>query len=446
MKMRCSYSEKQLLAIRDFAKDKMVVHSGPFGVGKTFCLVLAFGLYCLRLKQLGTEGLTFVLAGKTQQSVKRNMCNVLSSLFGNDFRYFKGNKDGKDRDAILFGQNLYLIGFNDSTSREKFQGISDIMGILHDECTLCTQEQFDYAHGRLRGEVNIEGEELDDEDGVYIEIEDNNTIDLNTLALPEGTTTMWYVGSCNPDVPTHFIKEYIDNGIIKNIKWYMRDAIWKGAKEYYKKLEIQYKNNPAFFARYLLGKWTSADRMVYCMFQPKVHILNSNDVDLDYKSFKRNIIAVDYGSDHPTAILLISINRQNIYIVSKEITLQGVAPSDIVQRISELIEHLIDLGVYYSDLYIDPSAKGLKDELTKKGIKYTNAMNSHIDGIGCIQTQLSLNKLYILDNCQNLIKEIYSYRYKDTSNGKDEVVKIDDDHVDAMRYGIYTDYTINNRR
>ena len=90
MKLRCSYSKKQINTIVNFAKDKMVVHSGPFGVGKTRCLVEAFGIYCMRLQELGTIGLTFILAGKTQQSVKRNMCNVLANSFGNNFQYYKG--------------------------------------------------------------------------------------------------------------------------------------------------------------------------------------------------------------------------------------------------------------------------------------------------------------------------------------------------------------------
>ena len=225
MKIRCSYSEKQLVTIRDFAKRKTVVHSGPFGVGKTRCIVEAFGIYCARLKELGTVGLTFVLAGRTQQSVKRNVCNVLAKQFGKDFEYFRGNSDGLDRDAILFGQSLYIVGFNDSKSREKFQGITDIMGILHDECTLCTQEQFDYAHGRLRGEVNIDGEVYEDSDADYIEVDDTSEIDLNSIRVPEGTVSMWYVGSCNPDTPNHFIKQYIDSGIIYNIKWFMKDAV-----------------------------------------------------------------------------------------------------------------------------------------------------------------------------------------------------------------------------
>lgn len=447
-KIRCSYSAKQLVTIRDFAKDKMVVHSGPFGVGKTSCLMDAFGTYCCKLQQMGTTGLTFVLAGKTQQSVKRNMCNVLSKKFGKNFEYFRGNKDGMDRDARLFGQNLYIIGFNDSTSREKFQGISDIMGVLHDECTLCTREQFDYMIGRLRGEINVLGDSLDsdDDEGEYIDVDDNSDVARhNKVRVPNGTVTMWYVGSCNPDAPNHFIKQYIDEGILLNRKWYMKDAIWNGAKAYYDKLARQYAGNPAFFARYLRGKWTSADRMVYRMFQPKVHVLNAQDLDVDLSAMRYTFLSVDYGSDHPTAILTISKNYQGIYLVSREKKLTGTAPSDIAKELATCIDDIVEAGGTYLTIYIDPSARALKDELDKHRLSYTNALNSHADGIGCVQTLLSLGKLFIMNYCTGLIGEIYTYRYKDTQTGKDEVIKLGDDFVDALRYGVHTDSTLSRR-
>ena len=413
------HSQRQLYTISTFGKKSMgkfVVHSGCFGCGKTYCLVEAFGLYCLDLKRRGIEGLTFVLLGKTQQAVKKNMCNVLSKLFGSDFRYDSSVSSGKIKDAVLFGQNIYIIGLNDNSSESKFRGISDIMGILHDEAVLCTQEQFDYIMGRLRGSYDPR--------------------------IPSEFVQQWYVGSTNPDAPNHFLLQYIERGILKLVKWYMRDACWDGAKEYYERIKLLYKDNPSFFSRYIDGKWTSADRMVYCMFNPKRHILSSSDIVLDYKSFKRNFIAVDYGGDHPTAILLISVNHQGIYIVSKEWRLRNTAPSDIVKKIAEVIDFIVERGSYCSTVFVDPSAKALKDELTKNNITHTNAMNNHLDGIGCIQTCLSLDKLLILDSCENLISEMYGYKYKDNNSGKDEVIKIDDDFVDSLRYGVYTDTVI----
>jgi hypothetical protein len=418
----------------------MVVHTGPFGVGKTHCLVEAFALYCYRLQELGTVGLTFILARRTQQAVKRNMCNVLAKKFGSDFQYYKGHSDGLDRDAVLFGQNIYIIGFNDDSSREKFQGITDIMGILHDECTLCKKEHLEYALGRLRGEVHVDGEDDIDENDEFIEVEDDVSI-INKVKLPEGTTTMLYCGSCNPEAPNYFIKKYIDEGVFECVEWHCEDAIWKGAKEQYDRLRKLYANNPSFLARYVLGEWASADRMVYPMFNPKIHIINSNDIEVDYSKFKYNYIAVDLGSDHPTAILLISKAWSGEYIISWECKLERTAVSTIVQYIGNVINMLLQSGSYCKHIILDPAAATLKDELNKNDINcWINAMNNHEQGITCVRNMFALNKLYILDKCENLINEIYSYSFKESNenNNKDEVVKVGDDFCDAMRYGVYT--------
>lgn len=408
------YSRKQLQVIKTFGKSctpKFVLHSGPFGCGKTYSLAVAFGVYCLQLRNIGIKGLNFVLLGKTQQTVKKNICNVLSKVFGSDFRYDSSMKSGVIKDAVLFEQNLYIIGLNDTSSESKFRGISDIMGVLHDEAVLCTQEQFDYIMGRLRGEHNKN--------------------------MPPEYLQQWYIGSTNPDSPKHFLLEYIKKGLLDMIQWHMEDAAWDGAEEYYEREKLLYKDNPSFYARYLLGEWVAADRMVYPMFNPKKHV--ADNVEIDYKAMRRNFISIDYGSDHPTAVLLISVNWQNIYIISKEYKFRNTAPSDIVQHIGLMIQFLIDSGSHCSGVYVDPSSVAIKDELKKHGIEYMNALNEHQAGIGFIQTLMALGRLIILDCCENLIGELYSYVYKDNNSGKDEVVKVDDDFCDSMRYGCYTD-------
>lgn len=409
------HSQRQLYTIKTFARKdqgQMSLHSGCFGCGKTYCLAEGLGKHCLDLRQIGLQDLNYILLGKTQQSVKKNICNVLTSLYGKDFKYDSSRSSGTIRDARLFDQNIHIIGLNDSSSESKFRGISNIDGILHDEAVLCSKEQFDYIIGRLRGQHNPK--------------------------IPDQIAQHWYIGSTNPDVPTHFLLDYKARGIIRMVKWYMRDACWDGAEEYYKRLKLLYKDNPSFYDRYLLGHWTSSDRMVYPNFNIKRHVVDTSDVDVNYASFKSNFLGVDYGGDHPTAITLISLNYQNIYIVSKEWKLRNTAPSDIVQKIAEIIDYLVQCGTYCEGVYVDPSAKGLKDELTKKGITWKNAANSHQDGIGKIRTLLSTDRLYILNSCEDLVVEMFSYKYKDTTNGKDEVIKVNDDLVDSMRYGIYT--------
>lgn len=404
--------------------NRFVLHSGPFGCGKTYSLVEGFGLYCLALKSRGIENLNFILLGKTQQAVKKNMCNVLSKLFGQDFKYDTSRKSGIVKDARLFNQNIYIIGLNDASSESKFRGISDIMGILHDEAQLCKRDQFEYIMGRLRGEIQTQ--------------------------IPDEFYQHWYIGSTNPDAPNHFLLQFISSGFLKRVDWYMRDAEWVGAREYYSNLMNLYRDNEQFYNRYLLGQWTAADRMVYSMFNPKQQVVQAQEVDVDYLNMNKVIVQVDYGSDHPTAILLICINYSGQFIIAKEYTYRNTAPQDLVQSIIDIHRYVSEqtAGVRQVDtIIIDPSARALKDELTKHGLSYTNALNQHIDGIGFVQQLFSTNRLFILDTCKNLISELYNYRYKDNSQGKDEVYKVGDDLVDSLRYGCYTSnklYLSNN--
>jgi phage terminase large subunit len=157
---------------------------------------------------------------------------------------------------------------------------------------------------------------------------------------------------------------------------------------------------------------------------------------------KYSFIAVDYGSDHPTAILLISRNWTSQYIVTKELKLERTAVSDIVIKIGDFIEFLHDQGCANKCIYVDPAAATLKDELRKSGLSSINAMNSHDDGIGCVRNMLALDQLFIFSNCENLIDEMYAYSFKDNNSGKDEVIKLGDDFCDALRYGVYTDSVI----
>lgn len=409
------FSTRQLVEIRDFAKNPCVIHCGPFGCGKTFTLCIALGLYCMRTKP---SKLGIALIGKTQQSVKRNICNELSKLFGKDFTYSKSMKDGRSRDAILFGHDLYIIGLNDASSEGKIRGVS-IRGIFHDEVSTCTEEQFNLIFGRLRGEV---------EEG----------------STAEGTVDMWYVGATNPDSPKHWLKKVLDRdiptGAIKYVRWLKEDASYRGCKEYYKSLKARYKGNPAFLNRYVYGMWTASDNMVYMMFNDKIHILNSEEYSIEdtMKNMRSIVLGVDYGVTNPTALVLVGRSRTGEYIVFKCRKFGDSTNSMILEEINKMLDYVKRCGTYVSRIYVDPSASGLKVEIVNSGISILcNANNDVMPGINYIRGLFSENKLGIFDTCEDVIEELYSYQFKDVE-GKDVVVKKDDHCMDAMRYAIYT--------
>mgnify|MGYP003292569566 CR=1 FL=1 len=90
--MANQHSKLQLWTIKNFGTveyfkmpehpdNNTVVNVGPMGVGKTYVLMEAFGIYLLKLRELGYKNLNFILIGRTLNSIKKNMTNELGRLF-----------------------------------------------------------------------------------------------------------------------------------------------------------------------------------------------------------------------------------------------------------------------------------------------------------------------------------------------------------------------------
>lgn len=401
-----------IFAVSTFGRYKKFIHYGSFGTGKTYSCCVGLGCLCRMLQSIQIIGLSIVLCGRTQQTVKTNICNTLSKLFGEDFKYDSSRKDGITKTATLFGQYIYIIGFNDSKAEERFRGLTDIFCVLHDECTLCSKDQFSYMLGRIRG-------------------------DWSGYNFPDGIIPGFYVGTCNPDSPTHFIKQFIDSGDYDSLLWTMNNACWDGAKDYYDGLINDYKSNPLMYRRYLLGEWVSAEGQIYASFDPDKHVLSSSDYNVVFNGFDRLIIGLDVGSNHPTAIVLCGVNDET-YVVLETYKYRRTPLSDIAIEVAKIYDRVRASGSKVSSLFIDPAGASMKDELHKIGIDTINAMNSHIEGIRCIDSKFARDEIYIMDTCEELIGEIGSYVWKENST-KDEINKVNDDCCDALRYAIYTD-------
>lgn len=375
---------------------------------------MGLGLLCSELEDRGITGLTIILCGRTKATVKSNMGDVLTEQFGDNFRYTTSKKlDGKTKDAVLFSQNIHIKGFDDGKAEELFRGISNVFCVLHDECTLCNPADLKYLMGRLRGE-------------------------WDKYDFPEGICPGFYVGSCNPEGPTNHIKKLIDSPKYNSLKWNMNNACWNGAEEYYAGLMEDYRDNPLMYKRYLLGLWVSAEGQIFASFDPDRHILNSQEYSVDFAGFDRVVIGIDVGSNHPTSIVVGGVDGDT-YVILETYRYQRTPLSDIAIRVAEIMDRIRTSGAYVDAIYVDPAAASMRDELRKLKITALNAMNEHLEGIRCVDTKFARNELFIMDCCVELIDEIGNYVWKESSNGKDEIRKIDDDCCDGMRYLVFTD-------
>lgn len=431
------HSLMQLWTIKNFGKreyfampgkpyNRRVVNVGPAGVGKTRSILTAFGIYLMNLKEKGYTKLHFALMGRTLGTIKRNMGNVLSELFGENFKYDNSRINGIVVDARLFNYPLFFIGLNDTNAETRIRGLSDITGAILDEHTLISEEQYSLILFRIRGGIQ----------------------------LPEPYVNNWLVSSTNPDSPRHWLlKNYIKKDLIKVINWRCSDANWDGFESYIADIKEQTRHDKSRYERFVLGRWTLAEGLVYSAFSPK----NVVEGQVDYSQIKRTWVSADYGSNHKTSIQVHHMTYQGIRIISQVYEYERTAVSDIAHKIVTLIdvetEQLIPYRqTFYGhediviNVYVDPAAQALQDELRKLGISPINAKNSHKDGIAYVNSQFSDCLLYILRNegTQLLIDEIYNYKYNPSEKAKDgEVIKINDDHCDALRYGVYTDHCYN---
>lgn len=414
-----------LYTIASFGHFPVFVSCGVFGCGKTYSACMGLGLLCKSLRdELGLVGLTFVVAGKTKETVSGTVGSELTNIFGDDYKPTQSKLDGKRKDALLFDQCIVYIGNNTVNSEASWRGISNVVGVYLDEMTLITEEQYNYILGRLRGTFSKLREAI--------------------AKLPEGHWLKgfcpgFFYGSCNPDNPKHFVKKMIDDGKCEYLNWTMDDACWDGAEDYYKKLLSQYAPDSIHRRRYLNGEWCGAEGMVYSSFDAKVNVLDNDKYNINYKAFKRLILGIDYGSNHPTAIVLVGVNSSDTYFVLNEWKFNRTAPSEIVQCVKDILDSIKREGVKINAIYVDPSAVAIKDELRLNKVNYSHAANKHEDGIGCINSKFYTRHLYIMNNCKDLIKEIYGYSYKNNNSGRDEVNKVEDDFCDAMRYAVYSD-------
>lgn len=140
------------------------------------------------------------------------------------------------------------------------------------------------------------------------------------------------------------------------------------------------------------------------------------------------IYAIDYGFTHPTALLKIWYTPESREIYVEELIYESyLTPTDIVERFDSLNI------AKHAQIIAETARPEINNDLKRKGYKITNANKNVSEGILNVKTfNITISSL-----AENTIKENFNYRYK-KHNGKisEEPVKLYDDSMDALRYGL----------
>lgn len=390
-----SFSKKQLVTLNWWAKPEYsgydaIICDGAVRSGKTLSMSLGFVFWASN----SFSGGTFAMCGKTVTSLRRNVVTpLLGMLSGVGFTCCeKVSKNYVDITLLGRTNRFYFFGGKDEGSASLIQGIT-LSGVFLDEVALMPRSFVEQALARC----SVSG------------------------------SKMWF--NCNPDNPSHwFYTEWIKKAEQKRalyLHFTMDDnpSLSQKLKKRYKRLY-----SGAFYDRFVLGKWTASEGLVYPMFSRERHVY-SGSVDCE-----KYVISCDYGTVNPSSFGLWGLCNgkwrrvREYYYSSKR---EGISRTDEehYQALEELAGELkIDKVI------VDPSAASFIECIRRhRKFRVVKADNDVITGIRRVCAALKQDKLLISDSCRDIIREFSLYRWNERSAG-DFPVKENDHAMDDMRY------------
>lgn len=381
-------------------KDKDgIIADGAIRSGKTISMSISYVMWAM----FTFTGQNLGMAGKTIGSFRRNVFFWLRlMLLALGYKV----KDHRSDNMVEVTKNgktnyFYIFGGKDERSQDLIQGIT-LAGMFFDEVALMPQSFVNQATGRC----SVEGSKF------------------------------WF--NCNPDGPYHWFKtEWIDKLVEKNLIYLhftMDDNLSLSEK-----IKARYRSmySGVFYKRYIEGKWTVAEGVIFDMFNQAKHVY---DQVVDY-IFGENYISIDYGTQNATVFLLWQKGKDGVWNCTKEYYYSGREEKK-QKTDKEFADELIEFtkGIKIKRVIVDPSAASFIAELKQKGFNIKKAKNDVLDGIRLVGTLLNEGQIKFHSSCKNTIKEFSAYIWdeKAADRGEDKPIKSNDHAMDAVRYFCYT--------
>lgn len=376
---------------------KINIAHGSTRSSKSICYLFGFFFSVKTIDKLQNE--IYVISGHSLETIRNNCVGPLEMMFPSQVKYFPGK-----RMLSIGNKDVVLIGAHDERAYAKIKGSTIAVGYI-DEAT----------------EIPVS----------YLDMF------LSRLSRPYSTCYM----TTNPAGPTHYIKQKIDMSDGKQISSHqlLLNDNPHLSQDYKDFLANQFTG--VFYKRYILGEWVQAEGAIFDMFDDNLHVVEEAPYEPTFY-----FAGIDYGTTNPFAMVIIGYNasykphlwvEKEYYYDSRK---HGRQKTDA--EYAEEIAYFCDPYPIRS-IYIDPSAASFKAELRKcVQIPVIDAKNDVIDRIRVISRHLADGNLVICKDCTNLISEIHSYVWdpKASERGEDKPLKKFDHAVDAMTYGIYSQF------
>lgn len=418
------------------ASHRWNIKSGAVRSGKSF-VDTAFVVPFRIRGRAGKPGLNVIL-GVSKESIERN---VLQPMRENYTAALVGTINSRNV-ARICGEEVYCLGAEKISQVAKIQG-SSIKYCYGDEIAKWNKEVFQMLKSRLDKPYSC------------------------------------FDGSCNPEHPTHWLKEFLDT---PELDIYLQEyTIFDNpylSEEFVEQLCREYEGT-VYYDRYILGRWKRAEGAIYKKFADNTDIFRCDIVekyadDAGRKQFRKADItsieiAVDFGGNQSghsfvargyTDDYLDVIGLKSKRIMAKD-EKEDIDSNRLNELLCEFIQDVIDTYSVYSIQYgkmqyCNVESVYWDNAETVLGNSIRNAIEKRFpwisvkpakkrainDRIRCTVKLMGAGRFFITDDCGSLEKAFIDAVWDMEVKDKDE--RLDDgstdiDSLDAFEYTIERD-------
>lgn len=331
--------------------------------------------------------------GNTRGTLDRNILEPMREIWHGCVGNIRS-----DNTVMLFGKKCYALGADNKKHVARIQGAT-FEYVYGDEVTTWSEDVFQMLKSRLRCEHSH------------------------------------FDGTCNPDNPNHWFKDFLDSDAdIYQQSYVIDDGVLPA--DVVEQLKKEYAGT-IYYDRFILGLWAAATGIIYPMYAQAIETPPEGD-PIQY------VLSLDYGTQNAFSAGLWGLYggiwyRVREYYYSGRET--GIQKTD--EEYAQDLDRFTDgIGDPYNKLkcIIDPSAASFIALLRKRGkYRVLPADNAVADGIRETATCMQTGKIKVSPACKNWIKEVQGYCWDDSA-AEDRPIKVNDHAMDDTRYFVKTMY------
>lgn len=353
----------------------------------------------------GPEGYDYAIVGKTSDTVKTNVIDLLTNMYGEEMiQHNVGTHE-----CWIAGRRCLVRGANDERAEQKLRGAT-YAGVYADEITTWNESFF----VTLLGRMSVPGAKL--------------------------------FGTTNPDSPCHWLKaNWLDREReLDMTSFHFRLADNPNLTEQYVR-EISKEYVGLWRKRFIEGLWVLAEGAIWDMYGDECEFDDKNTEAQEAQALGQHYVAIDYGTTNPFVALEGYVHRNKAWVWREwryDSRRRGGGQMTDEQYIEALQKWLPLTYPQYrcpkkATYIVDPSATSLIVAFKHKGIRTFGAVNAVTEGISTMSTLFSQRRFMLhRENCRGTIQEIQGYVWdeKAAARGEEKPTKAADHGCDAARY------------